>query len=325
MTGKRIPILLLGIFLLLSFSACNDEDDPVCPGDTAPTPSLANVWPHTDGTTWFYDIAYQEFYLPFPDQAQADKSGTEDLPDMATLHADLQNPPAGTPSISETCILRLALAGEVTTDSGVTAQNMESSLYFPESSKRNGSPLFVQNAPDNMLQIIAEARPDLAESLEPFIDPAAKTIARINPPIFLDGYAFSAEDDGIFGYGDVDAEHSWIYLPADLEVGTEFSIQLLPSISDDLFLYGSIWSIGDLVKDGISYRNVLECMYAIDLGMVNIVDEEGNLIGEFHSYMYGSIHYAPGFGPIKSLERRYLGPSSLNGSDNPYMIDFVID
>ncbi len=72
-----------------------------------------------------------------------------------------------------------------------------------------------------MLQIIAEARPDLAESLEPFIDPAAKTIARINPPIFLNGYAFSAEDDGIFSYGDIDA---------------------------------------------------------VDLGMVNIVDEEGNLL-----------------------------------------------
>ena len=32
------------------------------------------------------------------------------------------------------------------------------------------------------------------------------------------------------------------YLDGDLAVGTEFSMQLVPDLADDIWLYGRIWS-----------------------------------------------------------------------------------
>ncbi len=104
-----------------------------------------------------------------------------------------------------------------------------------------------------------------------------------------------------------------MYLPSSLEPGTSFFIQLLPSISGNLWLHGRIWSRGDLVVGGKLFENVVECLYKLDLGVQVITDDEGNAIGNFHSYMYGTIHFAPEVGPIKSLERWNVKDSSIQG------------
>ena len=120
--------------------------------------------------------------------------------------------------------------------------------------------------------------------------------------------AFSSEDDGYYAYGDLDTEHSWIFLQGDLSVGSEFSLQLVPDLADDIWLYGRIWSIGDRTVGGEAGSNVLECMYVIDMGIQEATDEQGGVLGEYRSYMYYSVLFAPEYGPIMSTERQVLAP-----------------
>ncbi len=207
MSKLRITAALLCLILLISLTACNDDDDPTIPGEN-PAPTLANIWPHADDSTWDFDLAYKEFDLPFPEEAKGDTSYTDGLPDMAALRADLQNPPSGTPTINETGIFRIELDGEVTTDSGVTTQNMATFLYFELPDKGPDQILTIKNASDPLLQMIADTCPDLRDAILPFLDLAAKDADDVKQPILLNGYAFSAEDDGYYSYGDVDADHS---------------------------------------------------------------------------------------------------------------------
>ncbi|MBK6898638.1 MAG: hypothetical protein IPH09_04995 [bacterium] len=80
-------------------------------------------------------------------------------------------------------------------------------------------------------------------------------------------------------------------------------MQLVPELADDIWLYGRVWSIADRVVAGVERQNVLECMYAVDLGVATATNDEGELIGEYRAYIYCSTLYAPGFGPIASQER----------------------
>lgn len=321
MSKSQITALILGSILLLAISACNDDDDPSCPGIQPPTPTMSNIWPHADGNTWIYDLVFQEFDMP---AAETNKDA-EPIPSMEDLHADLQQSPSGEPTMTETGLYRLALDGEVTTQSGVTAQKFQETLYCDASSQNGGKSRTIQPSTDPLLQIIAQVRPDLRPALAPYLDLAAKDFQDVSVPLFLSGYTFAAEDTGYYGYGDLNTIHSWTYLDNSLDVGTEFVLQLLPGFADDLWLHGKIWSQGDLTVAGQTFENVVECMYLIDLGESSMVDEEGNFIGYFHSYTYGTIHYAAEVGPIKSLERMHLAPSSFEGGGDPYIRDYVVN
>lgn len=327
MAHLRLLFALLCCFLLLSLTACNDDDDcPTCPTGAAPHATMANIWPHADGNSWIFEMAYKEYSDPAAFVALGDTSNLPDPPTMATLHAELQEPLPGTPSYTASAIFRFAFNGEVVTESGVTAQQVEETLFLEGSANKSGRTVLIQNASQRLLRLVAQGRPDLRDAILPFMDTNSKDLEDVSGHMFLGGYAFAAEDTGYFGYGDIDANHSWVYLGSSLEVGTEFSIQLLPAFTDDIWLYGRIWSQGNLTVGSRQFENVVECMYLVDFGQQDIIDEEGNLVGTFNPYLYGTTHFAPEVGPIKGLERNRLAPvPNPMGDGYPSTIDYVLD
>jgi len=310
---KRLALLCLLPLLLVG---CNDEDCPDCP-DPAPMPTMSNLWPHADGTGWIYDLDYEMYPAP-----PATDPVVQPMPSMAELHDALATVPAGDPIMDRQGLYRLRFEGEVTTESGVTAQNLVGTIYDPD----EPSLTLTSGAADGerrLLRLIAAARPDLRGRILDKLgetESALKDVARFSNFYFLNGYAFAFEDSGYYGYGDLNPRHSWVYLEGDLDVGSEFSMQLVPELMDDIWLYGQVWSIADRVVAGIAWQNVLECMYAIDLGVAVATDENGEPIGEYRSFIYGATLYAPGTGPIASRER-WVFPD-IDGSTSGYINDW---
>ncbi len=302
--------LILSCLLLVALLGCNDDNCIDCPdGGSDPEPTMANLWPHADGTGWIYDFAYGEYEGP------AVTDSAPPLPSLQELHDALDVPVTGVVINEGLGLYRLRFDGIVTTDSGVLAQNIVGTLYN-EAEKSGTGTVGASDGERRLLQLIARVRPDLRPRILARLGAnadALKSLDGVDLPYFLGGYAFASEDSGYYGYGDLNTSHSWVYLEGDLAVGSRFSLQLLPDLTDDIWLYGQIWSIGDRFVGGVAWPNVLECMYAIDLGLVQLTDEGGGTIGEFRPCLYGSTLFAPEFGPIAGRERRVVGVDEFLG------------
>jgi hypothetical protein len=88
-------------------------------------------------------------------------------------------------------------------------------------------------------------------------------------------------------------------------------MQLVPSLADSVYLYGKIKSQATFTAGGLAFDNCVECMYAVDMGVQVMTDEEGTIIGKFRTWDYGVVIYAPTIGPIYSHERRLEGFADL--------------
>lgn len=308
--------LFLPCLFLAILAGCNDDECVECPGPTAdPEPTMANLWPHADGTSWIYDIDYREYDgPPLLDPAPP-------LPSIQELHDALNAPAEGDLLEEDEGLYRLQFDGNRTTESGVVAQNLVGTLYNetgPAAARTAGA----ADGERRLLRLIARARPDLRPRILDRLGETANVLKNLDgatPPYFLGGYAFACEDSGYYGYGDLNTDHSWVYLEGDLTVGSQFSIQLIPDLVDDIVLYGQIWAIGDRVIGGVTWPNVLECMYVIDMGLMESTDENGEVIGEFRPYICCTTLYAPGFGPIASRERQVLGTDEILGEPGGVM------
>ena len=310
---KRILILVAMTALLFLLPACNDDDEcPTCPDTGTPAPTMANIWPHADGTAWTFDGVYRESTVPTP----VKDYGTE-IPPMDDLHAALGEPLPGVVTMEEDGLYRFAFDGETTTLSGATGQKVVETMFAAPP----------EDGPDPLLALIARARPDLRPALAARYGIGTKDFSEVpGSPYFLGGYCFSAEEEGYFGYGDVDQNHSWVYLEGDLSVGSEFSLQLVPALTDGVWLYGRVWSLGDRTVNGIDYENVLEVMYVIDLGESMVTDEQGNLLGTSHPYMYGNSFFVPEVGPVEGTERRvFPTPDPVEKSVEGEYFEYVFD
>jgi hypothetical protein len=303
---KRLCLLCLCLAIL---AGCNDEECAQCPDPVIadPEPTMANLWPHADGTSWVYDLEFNQYTgPPIVDPVPP-------MPSMQALHAALGVPLDNDLLSEDQGLYRLRFEGNVTTESGVTAQNLVGTLY-DEAGLTIAATSGAADGERRLLRLIARVRPDLRSQILGRLGETAealKTLDEASPPYFLSGYAFAFEDSGYYGYGDLNTDHSWVFLEGDLAVGAQFSMQLIPDIVDDIWLYGQIWAIGDRAIDGVTWPNVLECMYAIDMGVVEFIDESGDIVGEFRQYIYGSTLYAPGFGPIASQERQIFVPDQV--------------
>lgn len=313
--------LVTASLLLLLLAGCNGDDCVDCPGDPPPPqPTLANVWPHADGTGWIYDLDYSERLDP----GIADPAAP--LPSLQDLH-DALDLPAGSQLVREDRgLYRLRFDGAVTTGSGVTAQRLTGTIY-DEADPDGFGGAGAEDGERALLRLVARVRPDLRPRILARLGEDArslKDLAGVDTPYFLGGYAFAFEDSGYYGYGDLNTSHSWVYLEGDLAVGAQFSLKLVPDLAADIWLYGQVWSIGDRTVGGVVWPNVLECMYAIDLGLSVLTDESGTAIGEFRSYIYGTTFFAPEFGPIAGRERRILAPQQImDGPEAGTVIDYT--
>jgi hypothetical protein len=169
---------------------------------------------------------------------------------------------------------------------------------------------------DTLLARLWAARPDLRETLRARgrdLPPEGR--AALLQPLFLDGYAWKSTEDWIGGYGDLDLELSWKYLDADLRPGTEFTVQLLPSVTDNVFLHARILPAA-AVDTPTGRFEVVRCLYLVDYGVGAHTDDSGVLSGYAQRMSYGTIDYAPGFGPVAAYER-VLVPTAPAGAELP--------
>jgi hypothetical protein len=290
---RRILILAVAAAVVVLVPACNDDDCPTCPGAT-PRPTMANIWPHADGTAWTFEGAARRSEVPLPVKAA-------EVPTMDELHAALAEPIPGIVTDVLEGLYRMELDGMITTESGATGQKVVQTFFQEEDPSSAGV--------DPLLALVARARPDLRPAIAARCGLEAKDFGEVSQgPYFLGGYCFSAEEDGYYGYGDIDQDHSWVYLAEGVAVGTEFSLQLVPALADDVWLTGKVWSLGDRTVSGVDYANVLEVMYLVDMGMTTVTDETGNLVGTMHPYIYGHSFFVPDLGPVAGVERRVLPP-----------------
>jgi hypothetical protein len=306
MSTRRTITSVLLVMIILACASCKD-DNPTKP-DNSIEPTMANIWPNADGSAWLYASTYSDRLAP--------KTGTTpsphdtEIPSMSELYELLQSPLPGVPTLGATGTYEIALDGIVTTNSGVEAQRVVSTHIlvpgFPASQKR----INTTGSGDNFLRAVARSRPDLRSKIPASKGWTEKRSLDIAPPTFIGGYAFAFEDSGYFGYGDLDQGHSFVYLSGDLEVGTEFTLQLLPLISTDIWLTAKIWSQGSLKVGDTTYRNVIECMYVIDFGESIATDENNEVIFVKHDYFYGVTHFAPEVGPIRGRERQFIRDSN---------------
>lgn len=305
-----LPLLLVG---------CNDEDCAECP-DPAPQPTMANLWPHQDGAGWMYDLGYKLYEGPPPGRV------APPLPTMQDLHDALGAPVDADLREEDQALFRLRFDGVTTTESGVVAQNLTGTTYHADEPP-SPPPGLSPDAERRLLGLIARARSDLRPRIRErlgAVDGGLKTVDG-HDMYALGECAFSYEDDGYYAYGDLNSEHSWIFLQGDLTVGSGFSLQLVPELADDIWLYGRIWSIGDRTVGGEAWSNVLECMYVIDMGIQEATDEQGGLLGEYRSYMYYTVLFAPEYGPIMSTERQVLAPDPFLQEGGAVIREFRCD
>ena len=109
---KKIFLLsVIAVGLLLLVSACNDDDDCIdCPDAGTPDPTMANIWPHADGTAWTFDVVYRELEtIQGIQPADTAPLGTEEL------HDALQAPMPGMVTKEEEGLFRFTFDGTITT------------------------------------------------------------------------------------------------------------------------------------------------------------------------------------------------------------------
>jgi hypothetical protein len=297
----RLLASALALCLIVFMIGCDDDEDGCtnCPSTDGQEPTFQTMWPSADGNTWIHDLTLHAFEGD-PDDLVEPEDPDPELPDMATLHTRLGQPVTW-PSLGQSeGLYRLRFDGDVTTQSGVTAQRLREELFTPESGKQQ-----IQPQPRRLLAHLLSQRPELGAGLTG-LPPAGTAKAfgdELQAPLFLGGYAFAATDTGLFGYGDLNSDYSWIYLEGDLAVGHQFSLQLVSDLANDVWLHGRIWSQTDLTIDDRTYTNCLECFYVVDLGVTILTDEQGEPLGKTRAYIYGSVFYAPDLGPVLCHER----------------------
>lgn len=269
--------------------------------------SLDALWPNEDGRRWDYAFSFDGCPSEPPPwhPTAAEVPPAPDLADLVPLLGGKEHgrPPAPQPPVP--CLgvrgsYSLQFDGQITTESGVTAQNLREIFQPLAGEVLEGAAAGVSR---RLLRRLAEVRPDLRARL------AAAGIAAEDPPqspplpLFLHGYAWEKTAEHIGTYGDVDTRLAWLYLPADVSPGTTFTWQLVPALAPDVYLHGMILRRGQQQRLP-QYARDIQVVYMVDYGISAAVDESGSPLGYFRAIDYGSVIYAPGVGPVESLERR---------------------
>jgi hypothetical protein len=338
MFGLRASRLLIVGLLGLLLVSCDDDDDsrcPVCPHWSHREPTLENVWPNADSAAWTYGIEQRQW----PDSAgPVVYENEEDVPPAPTIgeiQGSLWVEDVGDDVETDQGMYRLQFDGRMTTESGAEAQRLRATLYsqtYENPPPSSGSPYTA------FYGRLARMRPDLRAALaaKGLIGPEAGGGPSRNPGtpftkgeieaafFYLHGYAWEKTADQIIGFGDVDTLPAWKYLEADLDPGHEFTIQLVPGLTDDVFLHARILPRRSAATEAGRFTNCVECAYLIDYGVSQATNEDGSALGYFRSWDYASIVYAPGVGPVMSYQRVPPFPSLPNSPAPSVSTDYRI-
>jgi hypothetical protein len=296
----RLLVLPL-VCLFILFAGCNDDDDVTfrtTSPDMITRPTLSNIWPNQDQTSWTFDYVWSLDAAGWTNTFYDSLDAVPPVPDWSDIEDYLNTDISADSLVTVASVYRMRFNGERRAGGGVTAQNLEESF-----SSTGAGPVAVPATSSGGRGFLARlylARPDLAEQLMLFGDTPA---AAAEEPMFVHGGVWEKTAEWIGTYGDIDQHLAWKFLTSNLRPGTEFSHQLLPSIADDLWLYGRIKRVFNAGTDVGVLRNSLECYYIIDYGISHFTTPSGGSLGYTRSIGYGVVVYAPTVGPVYCHER----------------------
>lgn len=295
--------LCLAALATLGFPGC--PDGVTRPGGGNPyTLTMSNCWPNDDHREWVFAVASRPLqgdepaYLPPGSEVPAVS--------LAEARAMLAQPVAVLPDLISHYDFGLRFDGMMTTYSGVVAQRLVESY--------DGAPVGSAAArpfADRFLALLAEARPDLRGRLAlPATSRGASVAAepprRLPGPNLVHGYAWSKRPAWIGTFGDIDTLLAWKFLEADIQPGHAFRHQLVPSLASDVWLHARVERrLAVSVPGGMTVANAIEVLYLLDYGVAEVTDMRGEVLGLRRTFDYGTVTYAPGVGPVRSLERRF--------------------
>jgi hypothetical protein len=304
----RLSTAALAALLIGLTPACDKKTTrPV----TVTSPALQTIWPNDDGRFWIYRITAREWDDPGGPHFYGDPDSVPQVPPLWYLAQQLGTQPIGPNVVTDTASFQLKFEGQITTQSGVTAQHLTETVLRPApgpATTLRGS--LGPGISSGFLRDLARARPDLAPQIA--LLPGgrlalADTLITTHATLFLFGYAWKRTTEWIGSYGDVDTLLAWKYLSRNLTPGSEFVQQLVPSLASNIFLRGRILNRQTIVTPAGTYRNAVVCLYSVDYGISTATDDQGNVVGYFRVYSYGTIAYVDGVGPVSSYERRMVG------------------
>jgi hypothetical protein len=154
---------------------------------------------------------------------------------------------------------------------------------------------------DPLLASVWRARPDLRAAI-------AARAATARPatdwwPLLLNPGAFSKGTSSIQMLRQDIALVAWTYLTDNLQPGAEFSLQLVPDLADNVFLFGTVEAVdASITTPAGDFTDAVRVRYRIDYGWADLVDEQSQVIGRFRSETRGHVHYVPDVGPVAMLE-----------------------
>lgn len=302
MRGRLWTIVLLTPLLLAGM--CED-DSPTGTGAPLPDPTLDNLWPNADGASWTYALEERIWSEGLGDLYIVETP--EEVPPPPTLDqvaALLEEHPHEPVTDEDEGYFILRFDGEITTDSGVTAQNLaEVVIWTPEAVGPRAA------TGEALMRRILAVRPDLrARAAELGLRAAARESASrdLMEPLLLHGYAWEKTSEHIGTYGDLDQLLAWKFLESDLTIGHEFTHQLVPELADDIWLHARIIAVGTVRTPAGRFRKAVTCLYAVDYGVTQVSTQEEPLIGYARVIDYGTVSFAPAIGPVHSYERIFV-------------------
>jgi hypothetical protein len=306
-SSSRIPfssmqaakLLAVGAVVLSLIMAC---DGPA--GTVTPAPSIENIWPHDDGRTWIFEVEHvvsdSSFIALYPRSQDVPPAFSPALVPTA-LNVPLP------PSISDIRgSHRLRFEGMRTTGSGATGQNLADTLISPPVLRAASI-----GAPADFLSRLAIVRPDLAPRIQGLLGSETASVPVPAMPQLLHGGTWDQNASYIGTYGEFDPQPGWKYLEADLRVGHEFTLQLVPSLADDVFLHTRVVAQRTVQTAAGNFAKAIDVAYVIDYGISEAVNENASSLGFFRTLTYGTVTFAPTVGPVSCSERFTGAPTVL--------------
>ena len=161
------------------------------------------------------------------------------------------------------------------------------------------------------------ARPDLRAKIASLYGDGGKDDADFWYSSFIHTGLFRKSSDGIRMWQDYWDHSTWTYLQGEIALGASFVVQILPEVSDDMFLHGTVVEVAAVVTTGAgTFDNAVKVAYRLDYGTQDMRDEDGNLQGKVRSEMRGYVYYVPDVGPVAMLQEFYL-LASLDCGEQP--------
>lgn len=228
---------------------------------------MSALWPNDDGLRWEYVQTYETA------------------------------PWAGGDMVENQAIF--TFNGDDVVPGGVEVQNLEVEVIG------SGGPVRFGPSANSILRAAWTARPSLRESISSLLQNGSS--ANQPPPGFFQTFLHEAaykKTDGEIADWDrnVEETRAWLWLVSDLTIGSEFQLQLIPHVTDNVWLHGTMAAWEDVEVPAGVFEGCLRVDYRIEWGESICTDEMGNPTGAFTAEMIGFVHYAPDVGPIQSYE-----------------------